>query len=82
MLRMALKPAHLPTRKPPRSNHYLRYSGLALQLLLTIGICGWVGYLIDERVGNKYPVYMLLLGFLGFFGMMYKIYRSVNRKSD
>lgn len=79
---MALKPEPLPPRKPSRYSSYLRYSGLALQLLLTIGICGWAGYAIDKRAGNRYPLYMLLFGFLGFFGIMYKIYRAVNRKSD
>lgn len=71
-----------PSKKPSRYSNYLRYSGLGLQLLLTIGISGWLGYLLDQRLENKYPIFMLLLGFLGFFGIMYKIYRAINRKAD
>lgn len=78
---MAPKPGHLQPRKPSRYNNYLRYSGLGLQLLLTIAVCGWLGYKLDQYVGNKYPLFMLLLGFLGFVGIMYKIYRSINRQS-
>lgn len=68
-----------PNRKLSRYNNYLKYSGLALQLLLTIAACGWIGYKADQFMGNKYPVFMLILGFLGFGGTMYQLYRSVNR---
>ena len=79
---MALKPGPYPhNKKPSRYNSYLRYSGLAFQLLLTIAVCGWLGYKADEYFGNKYPVLMLLLGFLGFAGIMYQIYRSITRQS-
>ena len=70
-----------PNKKLSRYNHYLKYSGLAFQLLLTIGVCGWLGYKADQYLENKYPVMMLLLGFLGFGGIMYQIYRSINRES-
>ena len=77
---MAPKPGpSQPSKKPSRYNSYLRYSGLAVQLLVTIGVCGWVGYQADQYLGNKYPLIMLLLGFLGFAGSMYQIYRSINR---
>ena len=79
---MEHKPGASPPRKSSRYNNYLRYSGLGLQLLLTIAACGWLGYLLDEYLENKYPIFMLLLGFLGFFGIMYKIYRSINRNPD
>ena len=79
---MALKPG--PSTRNKKSNqysNYLRYSGLALQLLITIAVCGWIGYKADQYFGNKYPILMLLLGFLGFGGSMYKVYRSINRQS-
>lgn len=78
---MALKPGpSQPSKKSSPYNNYLRYTGLGFQLLITIGVCGWLGYLADEYLGNKYPVIMLLLGFLGFAGSLYQIYRSINRQ--
>lgn len=77
---MARKPG--PSQPSKRSNPYegyLRYSGLALQILTTIGVLGWLGYKADEYLGNKYPIIMLLLGFLGFAGSLYQVYRSINR---
>jgi len=78
---MALKPEPSPSRKPKPYNNYLRYSGLAIQLLVTIGVLGWLGYKADQYFGNRYPLLMLLLGFLGFAGSLYQVYRSINRQS-
>ncbi len=69
-----------PNRKLNQYNSYLKYSGLAVQLLVTIGVCGWLGYKLDQWLALKYPVFMLILGFLGFGGIMYQIYRSINRQ--
>jgi F0F1-type ATP synthase assembly protein I len=47
--------------------------------LLTIAICGWLGHELDQYLDNKYPVFMLILGFIGFAGIMYQVYRSINK---
>lgn len=78
---MALKREPSRNKKSSPYSNYLRYSGLAIQLLVTIGVCGWLGYKADQYFGNKYPVLMLLSGFLGFGGSLYQIYRSINRQS-
>ncbi len=65
-------------KKPSQSNTYLKYGGLAFQLLAAIGVFGWLGYLLDKRL-NLIPLFTLLFGFLAFGGMMYQIYRSINR---
>ncbi len=69
-----------PNRKPSRSSNYLRYSGLAFQLLASITIGGWLGYKTDAWLNLKYPVFMLLLGLGGFGGSLYLVYRSFNRE--
>jgi len=68
-----------PRKKLNHYNSYLKYSGLAIQLLVVIGVFGWLGYQIDRWLGLRFPVFMLLLGLLGFAGIMYQIYRSLNR---
>lgn len=79
---MALKAGRsTPSKKSNQYSSYLRYSGLAFQLLITIAVCGWLGYKADQYFNNKYPLLMLLLGFLGFAGSLYQIYRSINRQS-
>ena len=77
---MAL-PEPSPNKKPSRqSNAYLKYSGLAFQLLAAIGVCGWLGFKLDNYLEIKFPVFLLLFGFLAFGGMMYQIYRSINNQ--
>jgi hypothetical protein len=66
------------SKKPNPYNSYLRYSGLAIQLLATIGICGWVGHKIDQWLDLRFPAFMLTLGLIGFAGIMYQVYRSIN----
>lgn len=62
------------------ANAYLKYSGLGLQLLLTILIAGWIGYKIDQYFALKFPVFMLLLGFGAFGGTMFQLYRKLKKE--
>jgi F0F1-type ATP synthase assembly protein I len=70
-----------PSRKPKLNpyNNYLKYSGLAFQLLATLFLCGWIGYKIDGWLDMKYPVFLIVLGFVGFAGSIYQLYRTVNK---
>jgi F0F1-type ATP synthase assembly protein I len=68
-----------PNRKSSQYNSYLKYSGLALQLLGAIFVGGWIGSKIDRWLDIKLPIFMIVLGLLGFAGVMYQVYRSLNR---
>ena len=67
-------------KKLNQYNSYLKYSGLAIQLLAGIAVFGWIGYKLDQWLNLRFPAFMLLLGFLAFGGMMYQVYRSINRQ--
>jgi len=67
-----------PQEGKEQVNAYLKYSGLAIQLLAAIGFFGWMGYLLDSYLEFTFPVFMLLFGFLAFVGMMIQLYRSIN----
>ncbi len=67
-------------KKRSQYDTWLRYSSLALQILLTITVCGWLGYKLDQYLRLNIPIFMLLFGLLGFGGVMYKVYRSVTRE--
>lgn len=60
-------------------NNYLKYSSLGIQLLAALGVFGWLGFELDQYLELKFPVFMLLFGFGAFGGMMYQVYRSINR---
>ncbi|HYG03967.1 MAG TPA: AtpZ/AtpI family protein [Chryseosolibacter sp.] len=75
-----MEPSQEPSRRQSQSNSYLKYTSLAFQLLIVIGVFGWLGHKLDGWLGLQFPVFMLILGFLGFGGMMYQIYRSINQQ--
>lgn len=62
------------------ANTYLKYSGLGLQLLITILVSGWIGHKIDQHFALKFPVFMLLLGFGAFGGTMFQLYRKLKKE--
>ena len=66
-------------KKPNRSNDYLKYSGLAVQLIVVIGVFGWLGHLVDQFLNFQFPVFLLSFVLLSFAGMIYQLYRSINK---
>jgi F0F1-type ATP synthase assembly protein I len=71
-----------PRKKLKPYNSYLKYSSLAFQLLAAIGVFGWLGYKLDQYLNIKFPAFMLFFGFAAFGGMMYQVYRSINKDNS
>ncbi len=67
-------------QKKPAPNAYLKYSGLAIQLFLTIGIAGWLGYKLDQYLDFTFPVFLIVFIVFSFGGMMYYLFRELNKK--
>ncbi|HRE68129.1 MAG TPA: AtpZ/AtpI family protein [Cyclobacteriaceae bacterium] len=64
-------------KKP--ANSFLKYSGLGLQMLATIGVGAWLGHKLDQYLGLKFPVFLLTFVFVLFGGVMYQLYRMLNK---
>lgn len=71
---------HSDQNKPKPYNTYLKYSGLAIQLVLTIGVAGWLGHLLDNYLNLRFPLFIVLFTIAAFAGVMYQLYRSFNRR--
>ena len=69
-------PSH---KKRNQYNSYLKYSGLGIQLLVTLAVTGWLGYLLDGYLNFEFPVFMLLFGFSAFGASMYQVYRTISK---
>jgi len=50
--------------------------------LAAIGVFGWLGYELDKYLNIKFPAFMLLFGLVAFAGMLYQVYRSINRDNS
>lgn len=68
-----------PTKKqkPNQLNSYLKYSGLAIQMTITIGLMAFIGYKLDIYFALKFPVFLLVLVFSSLFGSIYLLYKSL-----
>jgi F0F1-type ATP synthase assembly protein I len=53
------------------ANTYLKYSGLAFQLAATIGVGAFIGYKLDERMGNDKmymtALFVIIFAFAGLY---------------
>jgi F0F1-type ATP synthase assembly protein I len=64
----------------PGNKSYLKYSGLGLQLFVTIGLFGWLGYKMDKYWNDGKPLFIIIMIFLGIIGGFYQFYKAVNHK--
>ena len=60
-------------------NNFLKYSGLGIQLLVSIGLAAWLGLKLDGYFELKFPIFLMLLVFIVFAGSIYMLYRSINK---
>lgn len=59
-------------------NTFLKYSGLGVQMLASIGLAVWLGLKLDQYFKSS-PLFLLTFVFLIFGGMMYQLYQSLNK---
>ena len=58
-------------------NEYAKWSGLAFQMLATMGLAVWGGFQLDKHFGLRFPIFTLSLILLGFGASIYFVYRGV-----
>ncbi|MGB7212779.1 MAG: AtpZ/AtpI family protein [Gemmatimonadales bacterium] len=71
------------TSTPPdreRTPDALRYTGLGVQLAVTIGALAWVGQWLDRRFGTG-GILTVALVLLGFAGMMASLLKELRERS-
>lgn len=56
---------------------YLKYSGLAFQMLIVLGLAAYGGLKLDAYVNNTNPWFTIVFMLLGVIGSIYKVIISV-----
>jgi ATP synthase protein I len=56
---------------------WARYSGLAFQMLGSIGLLTWLGTWLDAYSAMAFPLWTVLLSVLGVIGSIMLVYRGV-----
>jgi F0F1-type ATP synthase assembly protein I len=56
---------------------YAKFTGIAFQMIVVIGICAFAGYKIDESAGHKVKWVTAALSLVGVFIALFLVIRSV-----
>jgi F0F1-type ATP synthase assembly protein I len=59
---------------------FAKYSGMAVQMIVIIGIATWGGVKLDQRFNNKTPVFTIILSLFGVFAALYTTLRDFIKK--
>lgn len=58
-------------KKQPSQGDYMRYASMGTQMLVIIGLGVFGGYKLDKYMGNKIPVFTLVLSLLSVAAAIY-----------
>ena len=62
------------------ATNFAKYTGIAFQMLATIGVFAFIGHKIDEGRKSEKPIFTALLGLLGVIVSLFQVVRSLNKK--
>lgn len=74
---MAKSPKPSSQREQKSYNTFLKYSSLGLQLVITLALAGGLGYWIDQKLGFRFPVFLLTFLIIALTGSLYLLYKNL-----
>ena len=61
------------------ASNFAKYTGVAFQMLGTIGIMTFIGYKIDENRASEIPIFTAVFGLVGVIISLIQIIRSLTK---
>jgi len=73
-----------PEDKQPKklATNFAKYSGIAFQMLATIGLFSFIGYKIDQHRESSKFILTAILGLIGVIISLYQVVRSLNKDNN
>ncbi|MEM9050506.1 MAG: AtpZ/AtpI family protein [Bacteroidota bacterium] len=75
--RNQLKPNKEEGKRP--ANDFYKYSGMAIQMGITIFLCVYAGIALDKKLNSETPWFTLLLSLFGVGAAVYIIIRTTSK---
>ncbi len=69
-------------RKLAQINNYLKFSGLAFQMIFIMGLAAWGGHSLDKYLEFTIPVFTITLVILSLIAILYSLIKFLNSKHD
>ena len=63
-----------------KATNFAKYSGIAFQMLATIGVFSFIGYKIDENTASSKMIFTAILGLVGVVVSLFSVIRSLNKE--
>lgn len=71
-----------PNEKKKNLNNFAKYSGIAFQMLATIGVFTFAGYKIDAYRHSKTPLFTAILSIVGVVLSLYQVVKQLNKNEN
>lgn len=68
------------SKRASSNNAYIKYSGLAFQMLAVILVGVFGGMQLDKFLNIQFPLFTLLLSVGGLIGSMYLLFKDLMKK--
>ncbi len=68
-------------KRGKEAGNFARFTGVAFQMLATIGIMTFIGFKIDENRENKQLIFTAIFGFIGVVISLVQVVRSLNKNN-
>tara|TARA_B100001540_G_scaffold179581_1_gene158395 strand:+ start:722 stop:916 length:195 start_codon:yes stop_codon:yes gene_type:complete len=59
------------------NQNWIKYSNLGFQIIATLSLFGWIGYLIDSRYPDSSPYFLVGFLFIGVAVALYHLWTSI-----
>lgn len=63
-----------------KNTNWMKYAGMAFQMLATLGVAFFIGYKLDGYLELSYPIFLLLLPLIAMGALFYQIIKDTNSK--
>ena len=67
-------------RKTEGVNQYLKFSGMGMQMAITIALFAWLGTFLDKKFQTDQPLWTAGLSLLGVFAGLYLMLKQLPKK--
>ena len=65
------------SKKPKPLNNYVKFSGMAVQMGLTIALGAWGRSKLDQKLNTSVPIFTIILSLLAIGISLYLVIRDV-----
>ena len=66
-------------RNKKQATNFAKYTGIAFQMLATIGVLSFIGYKIDEGRSSSKLIFTAIFGIIGVVFSLYTVVKSLNK---